>query len=176
MQEAFVDSPPHEVCIGLQEAPKTKIKHKIGKKAPSLGGLRDFAHLSGCLLRRKESIKAKRKPWQPSGDKHYMVKRKKRRDSLRSGPSHDRKQYVQWKHKFFKTHGLRSTVTFEEWWQVLYGNVYETGNTKQLRLIPYDLSDVSIRNMYVAYIEWGANPRAVFLIDAEEALQQYDTP
>lgn len=162
----------------------SKIKHRVGKKAPKLGGLRDIAHLDGCLLRRKEAIRAKRKPFQPSGDKHYMVRRKKKRELYATpGPSRDKKAFRAWKYDYFKIHGARPDVTYMEWWIAVRGSLFDDPRIKgttPLALMPYDYSDHSINNMYVSFVTYGNTPTRVFLADAallqaEWALQSLGT-
>lgn len=99
-----------------------------------------------------------------------MVKRKRKR-ALRV--SNDRYAYADWRKDYKLSHGVKPDVTYEEWWYVMRGTVYETGTSKRIYLMPYDESDHTIDNMYVSYMEWGlGHGRRVFLADASLVLAE----
>lgn len=162
-----------DAILGLDAPSRTRIAHKPPrrmKKPSKLDGLREYSHLSGGIARRKEQLKRMRKPHQPSGDRHYMVRRKKKR-ALRV--SNDRYAYRDWRKDYKLSHGVKPDVTYEEWWYVMRGTVYETGTSKRIYLMPYDESDHTIDNMYVSYMEWGlGHGRRVFLADASLVLAE----
>jgi len=177
-------SHPDVPILGLDAPSGTRIAHKPPrrmKNPPKLDGLREYSHLSGGIARRKEQLKRMRKPHQPSGDRHYMVRRKKKR-ALRV--SNDRYAYRDWRKDYKLSHGVKPDVTYEEWWYVMRGTVYpevpEKRNSKGHRpksqrvyLMPYDESDHTIDNMYVSYQEWGLGfGRRVFLADASLVLAE----
>ena len=162
-----------DTIMGLDAPLGTKIPHRKPrrmKKPSPLDGLRAYSHLSGGIARRKEQVKKMRKPHQPSGDKHYMVRRKKKR-ALRV--SNDRYAYRDWRKDYKLSHGVKPEVTYEEWWYVMRGTVYDTGKSRRVYLMPYDESDHTIDNMYVSYQEWGlGHGRRVFLADASLILAE----
>lgn len=169
-------SHPEVPILGLDAPSGTKITHRKPrkmKKPSPLDGLREYSHLSGGIARRKEQLKKMRKPHQPSGSKHYMARRARRRYLEANGPRADKVLYYAWRKGYKRSHGVLPEVSFEEWWYVVRGTVYETGTSKLIRLRPYDESDHSIHNMYVSYLEWGlSHGKPVFLADASLVLAE----
>lgn len=170
--------------LGLDAPVCTKITHRKPrkmKKPSPLEGLRAYSHLSGGIARRKEQLKKMRKPYQPSGSKHYMVRRVHTRNLRKSN---DRYAYRWWRKDYKISHLVYPNVTYEEWWYVMRGTVYpevpekvssKGGKPKSQRvyLMPYTEDDHTIDNMYVSYQEWGlGHGRRVFLADARKILSE----
>lgn len=159
--------------LGLEVPKSTKITHRKPRKMAKPGrfdGLREYSHLSGGIARRKEQLKKLRKPHQPSGSKHYMVRRVRTR-ILRK--SNDRYAYRWWRKDYKISHLVYPNVTYEDWWYVMRGTIYDTGKSKRVYLMPYTEDDHTIDNMYVSYQEWGlGHGRRVFLADARKILSE----